>query len=64
MPSSFLYAGALSLLLRHNLTGCAQSAYQAAALLDLLAESKETDSETRLLCEEASRRLNEQQSRH
>ncbi|NTV11923.1 MAG: hypothetical protein HGA47_14320 [Zoogloea sp.] len=57
MPSNPLWAGALSLLLRHSLTGCVHSAHQAADLLDRLADSPELDRETRNLCEEVSQRL-------
>ena len=60
MPSPLLYAGALSLLMRHHLRGCAQSANQVADVLERLAEIPEIDSETRLLCEQLSRRLNDE----
>lgn len=51
MPNAELYAGALSLLIRHDLTGCTQAARQAAGLLDRLADLPCTDDETRGLCE-------------
>lgn len=58
MPSHELWAGALSLLLRHHLTGCTVTARQAATLLDRIANCPEVDAETRALCEDASIRLN------
>lgn len=57
MPPTELWAGALSLLLRHTLTGCSRSASLAADLLERIADSPETDEETRSLCEQASFRL-------
>lgn len=57
MPSSELWAGALSLLLRHDLTGCSVTARQAATVLDRIASCPEVDAETRSLCEAASFRL-------
>lgn len=57
MSPNVLWAGALSLLLRHNETGCAKSARQAADLLDRLADSPDLDSDTRNLCQRASDRL-------
>lgn len=57
MPSSELWAGALSLLLRHDLTGCSVAARQAATVLDHIACCPEVDAETRSLCEAASVRL-------
>lgn len=57
MPTTDLWAGALSLLLRHNLTGCTHSARQAAAVLDRISSFPELDDETRTLCEQASFRL-------
>lgn len=57
MPDNALFAGALSLVLRHDLTGCAQSAQQAAAVLARIADQPDIDQETRALCEEASLRL-------
>lgn len=57
MPNIELWAGALSLVLRHDLTGCALSARQAADLLSRIADNPEVDRETRALCDEASLRL-------
>lgn len=57
MPSSDLWAGALSLLLIHHETGCPHSALNAARLLELLGEMKGVDADTRSLCERASLRL-------
>ncbi|MBK7461396.1 MAG: hypothetical protein IPP59_09635 [Betaproteobacteria bacterium] len=57
MPNSSLWAGALSLLLIHNETGCQQSALNAARLLERLGEMDGVDSETQTLCERASVRL-------
>ena len=54
MPSSQLWAGALSLLLRHQLTGCPVAARQAADILGRIADCPELDAETRSLCEDAS----------
>lgn len=63
MPPPELWAGALSLLLIHNESGCPHSALNAARLLDRLSESLELDDETRALCERASNRLNQGQAR-
>lgn len=57
MPSPELWAGALSLLLRHHQTGCSLTARQAATVLDRIADSPEVDADTRALCEDASFRL-------
>lgn len=57
MPSTELWAGALSLLLRHHETGCRQSARQAAHLLECISNTPELDQDTRSLCERASQRL-------
>jgi len=57
MPTSELWAGALSLLLIHSESGCPHSALNAARILDRLCESDELDDETRQLCERASNRL-------
>ena len=57
MPNTELWAAALSLLLRHNATGCAQSGLQAADLLDRLSDFPGVDQETRTLCEQASLNL-------
>lgn len=59
LPASALWAGALSLLLRHNETACPKSARQAADLLDRLADDPALDRETRALCSRASDRLGE-----
>lgn len=52
-----LYAGALNLMLRHDLTGCPRSARQAADLLERLADSPAVDADTRQLCARMSERL-------
>ena len=57
MPSSDLWAGALSLLLIHSESGCPHSAWNAARLLEHLADAPEIDEDTRQLCERASARL-------
>ncbi len=57
MSTQALWAGALSLVLIHEETGCPHSARQAARLLESLSESPEIDSATRNLCERASLRL-------
>ncbi|MBK7955362.1 MAG: hypothetical protein KBE22_16530 [Candidatus Accumulibacter sp.] len=57
MPSSDLWAGALSLVLIHDETGCPHSALNAARLLERLCEMEGIDADTRILCERASRRL-------
>lgn len=59
MPSSKLWAGALSLVLVHAETGCPQSALNAARLLECLGDMEEIDADTRNLCERASIRLSE-----
>jgi len=64
MPSSHLWAGALSLLLIHEETGCAHSALNAARLLEQLIEFEDLDDDTRRLCERASSRLTRQEPRH
>ena len=65
MPSSELWAGALSLLLIHHETGCPHSALNAVRLLERLCEMDGVDAETRNLCERASVRLSRQQeTRH
>ena len=60
--SGGLWAGALSLLLIHDETGCAHSALNASRLLELLGELEEIDDETRGLCERASARLSLQRA--
>lgn len=57
MRRDSLWAGALSLLLIHDETGCRHSALNAARILDRLSELPELDAETRTLCERASYRL-------
>ncbi len=54
---SQLWAGALSLLLIHDETGCLHSAGQAARLLEQLADDAELTRDLRDLCERASQRL-------
>ena len=57
MPPPELWAGALSLLLIHDESGCPHSALNAARLLDRLCDTTDLDDETRALCERASIRL-------
>ena len=57
MPANDLWAGALSLVLIHDETGCPHSALNAAHLLDRLCEMEGLDADTRSLCERASGRL-------
>lgn len=57
MPTRELWAGALSLLLLHEETGCAHSALNAARLLDRISDADDVDSDIRMLCERASARL-------
>ncbi len=64
MPSRELWAGALSLLLLHEETGCAHSALNAARLLDQISDANDVDDDTRKLCERASARLSNQEPRH
>lgn len=65
MPSSELWAGALSLLLIHHETGCPHSALNASRLLDCLCNLEGIDADTRDLRERASTRLSQQQrARH
>lgn len=64
MPAIELWAGALSLILIHEETGCQHSALNAARLLDQLCESEGIDEETRRLCERASSRLSHREPRH
>lgn len=59
MPNATMWAGALSLFLRHTETGCRHAARQAAEVLDRLAADPDLDSETRNLCERASTKLHE-----
>ena len=67
MPSAELLAGALSLVLIHDETGCPHSALNAARLLERICEQDDLDGETRRLCERASERLSQtqiQEERH
>lgn len=57
MPSPELWAGALSLILIHDESGCPHSALNAARILDRLCAAPEIDDDTRALCERASNRL-------
>jgi hypothetical protein len=57
MPTSSLWAGALSLVLIHSETGCRHAAQQAADVLERLADTEDLEQETRALCERASDRL-------
>lgn len=57
MSTSELWAGALSLILIHDESGCPHSALNAARILDRLCDSPALDNETRALCERASNRL-------
>lgn len=59
MSNPELYAGALCLLIRHNLTACTQAGRQAAGLLDRLADLPGIDGEIRNLCETMAARLTE-----
>jgi hypothetical protein len=59
MPNPDLATGALILLLRHDFTGCARAAHQAAGLLERIAESAGLDTESRDLCRRMSDRLQE-----
>lgn len=64
MPSRELWAGALSLVLLHEETGCAHSALNAARLLDQISNANDVDDDTRKLCERASARLSHHEARH
>jgi hypothetical protein len=64
MPATELWAGALSLILIHEETGCQHSALHAARLLDQLCDTADIDDATRRLCERASSRLSHQERRH
>lgn len=57
MPNTDLFAGALSQLLRHDLSGCPRATRQAADLLERLACLPGLDAETRELCDRMSERL-------
>jgi hypothetical protein len=56
-PNHAVWAGALTLLLVHQETGCPHSARQAARLLECIAESEGLDDTVRALVERASLRL-------
>ena len=43
--------------MRHDLTGCAHAASQAATLLDRLSDLPELDGDTRRLCDQMSIKL-------
>lgn len=64
MPSTTLWAGALSLLLIHQETACPHAARNAARLLERISDAVDLDTETRHLCERASQRLNAKEVRH
>ncbi|MCE1239717.1 MAG: hypothetical protein LWW83_07370 [Azonexaceae bacterium] len=64
MIANELWAGALSLVLLHEETGCRHSALHAARLLDELSEQDDLDTDTRELCERASIRLGRQEESH
>ena len=57
MPGTPIWAGALSLLLQHQETGCIHAGRQAADLLERLAEDGDVDAATRGLLERAANRL-------
>lgn len=59
MPSTDLWAGALSQLLLHDETACPHAAGHAARLLERLSDSPDLDPATRELCERASARLDQ-----
>ncbi|WP_301277397.1 hypothetical protein [Dechloromonas sp.] len=52
------------MMLIHEETGSAQSAMNAARLLEALSDASDIDDETRQLCERASHRLLEGSFRH
>lgn len=57
MPHTELFAGALSQLLRHDLSGCPRATRNAADLLERLSCLPGLDEETRHLCDRMSERL-------
>ncbi|OGS91245.1 MAG: hypothetical protein A2Z95_01950 [Gallionellales bacterium GWA2_60_18] len=63
MQNNDLYAGALNLVLRHDLNGCARSTRRAADLLERLADSSTVDDDTRSLCARMSERMLDQMAR-
>lgn len=64
MPSTALWAGALSLLLIYQETACPHAARNAARLLERISDASDLDTDTRQLCERASQRLNPTEARH
>ena len=60
MPNTELFAGALSQLLRHDLSGCPRATHQAADLLERLSCLSWLDDETRELCDRMSEQLSDQ----
>lgn len=54
---SELFCGALDNLMRHLLTGCAQSAQRAALLLGRIESAESTDAEMRATCERMREQL-------
>lgn len=62
LPAAGLVAGALSLLLRHDLSACPQAARRAARLLERLADEAGLDADMRSLCERMASRLDERSS--
>jgi hypothetical protein len=52
-----LFRGALDHLMRHLLTGCAQSAQRAALLLGRIESAASTDAELRDTCERMREQL-------
>ena len=57
MSSAKLLVGALTLLMRYDLTGCSHAASQAATLLDRLSDLPELDRDTHRLCDQMSIKL-------
>jgi hypothetical protein len=57
MAAPELWAGALSLILIHDESGCRHSALNAARILDRLCTAPDIDGDIRALCERASNRL-------
>lgn len=56
-PAAQLAYGALDHLMRHVLTGCAQSARRAALLLERIEAAEATDDEMRANCQRLRERL-------
>jgi hypothetical protein len=59
-PTAQLAYGALDQLMRHVLTGCAQSARRAALLLERIEVSETTDEEMRVNCRRLRERLEDE----